>query len=102
MPIMYQLLYNCIITLIRLNCIIGMSNYRLRGEKKVTYLTLTVVSEEGLPHRFCSRGKFPVQESLASSTVTRAEAAPGAPPASRPFPEQGSDREGICHLVPHQ
>lgn len=78
-----------------------MSNYRLGGGK-VTYLTLAVVSEEGLPHRFCSRGKFPVQESLASSTVTRPQVAPGAPPPSRPFSEQGSDREGICHLVPHQ
>lgn len=48
MPIMYQLLYNCIITLIRLNYIIGMSNYRMSGKKKVTYPTLTVVLEEGL------------------------------------------------------
>lgn len=33
MLIMYQLLYNCIITLIRLNYIIVKSNYRMRGKK---------------------------------------------------------------------
>lgn len=43
-----------------------------------------------------------MQESLAFSTVRRHEAAPGAPLPSRPFPEQCSDREGICHFVPHQ
>lgn len=55
MPIMYQLLCNCIITLIRLNYIIGMSNYRMRG-KKGNFM-LIVVPEEGLSTKILLQGQ---------------------------------------------
>lgn len=57
MLIMYQLLYNCIITLIRLNYIIVKSNYRMGGEKKVAYPTLTMVPEERLSTQILLQGQ---------------------------------------------
>lgn len=69
MPIMYQLLYNCIITLIRLNYIIGLPNYRRGWGEKGNLPDINCGSWRGAVHTdfapgasfLCRRHCFPLQ-----------------------------------------